>query len=178
MKRITIVASAVFVSALGLGAPARAADRVSVIRTAEHGGMNWEHGGMHWERGGRHGFGDEHFRGFAFGFGVPTWAPYYWAPYGGYWGPAHDGYGPNAYPYEGGVKLDISGPDPKQAKVYANGDFVGTDNQFRGIFHQLSLRPGRYTIEVRAKGYEPLKLRLLVQPDKTITYKGQMKKIA
>ena len=138
MRMTTIVASAVFASALG-AAPAMAANRVSVSSAAEHHDMRWEGGG-------REGFGHERFRGFAYSFGGPaTWAPYYWAPDGGYSAPGYGGYGygPSAFAYEGGVKLDISGPDPKQAEVYANGAFVGTDNQFRGLFHQLSLRPGR-----------------------------------
>ncbi len=182
MRRMTIVASGVLVSALVLATPSMAASRVRVVSVAEHGGMNWErdeHGGMNWEREGRHGFGPERYRGFAFSSGSPMWS-YGWAPYAGYWAPGYDGYGigENPYPYAGGVKLEIAGPNPKHAEVYANGGFVGTENQFRGFFHQLSLRPGDYTIEVRAKGYEPLTIPVHVQFDKTITYKGQMKKLA
>ena len=172
MRRTTIVATGILVSTLALAGPAMATNFTSA--TAAGQGV-----GMHWERDGRHGFGPERFRGFAFGFGAPNWRAYNWAPYGGYWRPGDDGYGYRQvpYPYAGGVKLEVSGPDPKHAEVYANGAFVGTENNFRGLSHRLTLRPGAYTIQVRAKGYEPLTIPIRIQHDKTITYKGQMKKI-
>jgi hypothetical protein len=171
MRRMTFVASALFASTWLLAGSAMAMGHDSVMP---------QHGGLHWVRGGRNGFGHEQFRGFLFGFGAPARMPYNRAPYGGYWHPGYNGYGygQNAYPDAGGLKLDIAGPNPNHAEVYANGEFVGTENQFRGIFHKLTLRPGDYTIQVRAKGYAPLTARVQIQRDKTITYKGRMEALA
>ena len=136
-------------------------------------------------RGGR---GDRDFDhrgfngGFAFGgFGGPSW----WAPYGyGYWWPGYNGFG-DGYPYyyypqsfSGGLKLKVEGPAPKHADVFANGAYVGTVNDFNGTFQQLSLRPGLYNIQIRAKGYQPLTFKVHIQPDRTITYRGEMQKAA
>lgn len=97
-----------------------------------------------------------------------------------WWWPGYDGFGYPYYAYQqtGALKLDISGPDPKAAQVYADGAFVGTENHFRGFFHELTLNPGRYTIQVRARGCRPLTIPVEIQPGRTITYKGQMQKAA
>jgi hypothetical protein len=120
--------------------------------------------------------------GFGFGgFYGPFWSGLGWSPWGyGYWWPGYYGYGPGYYSYYdmGGIKLKITGPNPKSADVYADGGYVGTVNDFDGIFQQLRLEPGRYTIEVRAKGYQPLTFKVRIQPEKTITYRAHMQKIA
>ncbi len=90
----------------------------------------------------------------------------WWAPWGGVYGSAP----------EGDLRLNITGPEPKQAEVYADGAFVGTVNKFNGTFHHLTLPPGPHRIEVRAKGYRPLDFAIQVQPDKTLTYRADMRK--
>jgi hypothetical protein len=39
------------------------------------------------------------------------------------------------------------------------------------------MQPGTHRIEVRAPGYETLTLDVNVEPEKTTTYKGELKKI-
>jgi hypothetical protein len=203
MKRVSSVLSgACFVWALVLAAPAMAAQsepvhspahvqqavlystssRATVTQVAERaeprGMMSEGHGDRDFDRG----------RGFEGGFGFggfynPFWSGLGWAPYGywNYWAPFYGyPYGPGYYArhFDGGLKLKIKGPDPNDAEVFANGAYVGTVNDFNGIFQQLNLRPGPYTIQVRAKGYRPLSLKVRIQPDKTITYHGQMQKVA
>ncbi len=191
MKRLlTVLPGALLAMALVSSTPAMAADRdlnhastpsaqratAEVLPVADHAGP----------RGAPEMRGDRDFdRGFNGGFAVvgprffdPFWPGFGWgAPYGywGYWGP-YDGY--YGYHYSGGLKLKVTGPDPKKADVYADGSYVGTVDDFNGTFQRLSLRPGPYTIEIRAKGYRPLTLKVRIQPDRTITYRAEMQKIA
>jgi hypothetical protein len=170
MKRVWAVLSGAFLmSALVFPAAAFAAPR-DADRAPTHmagpSGRDFDHHGF------GHGFG---FRGF---YG-PFWQGFGWAPYGyGYWGPGYYGFHNRDYGYydAGGLKLKIQGPDPKRAEVYANGAYVGTVDDFNGFFQQLTLRPGPYSIDVRAQGYQPLTFKVRIQPDKTITYHAQMQR--
>ncbi len=128
------------------------------------------------------GRGDRDFDGFhggvRFGGFYPFWPGYGWAPFGyGYWAPFY-GYAPyyGSYGDTGGLKLKVTGPNPKHADVFANGSYVGTVDDFNGTFQRLSLRPGAYTIQIRAQGYEPLSFKVMIQQDRTITYHGEMRK--
>ena len=84
-------------------------------------------------------------------FGVfvgPRLAPYGW--YGGWNDPYF--YGPYAYggyavaPNTGEVKLETHAKD---AQVFVNGSYAGT----AGKLKTMRLRPGTYTIELRAPGH-------------------------
>jgi hypothetical protein len=141
--------------------------RVAPVQVAEREGPRGDH-----DRGFDRGGG---FRG-GFGFYGPYWGTFGW-PGWGYWGPGYWGWGLDggyAYNYSGGVRLKITGPNPKQADVYADGGYVGTVDDFNGVFQQLTLLPGPHTIEVRANGYKTLSFRVYIQPDTTITYRGEM----
>jgi hypothetical protein len=83
--------------------------------------------------------------------------------YGSYWGP---GYGPYAYglaPYAntGQVKIDTK---VKDAQVYVNGSFAGTVKEV----HDMHLRPGNYTIEVRYREEPAFSERVYVVAGKTV----------
>jgi hypothetical protein len=71
----------------------------------------------------------------------------------------------------GGVRIDLPQRD---AQVYVGGYFVGTVDEFDGVFQQLNLEPGPHRIEVRADGYEPIVFDIRVQPGRTITYRASM----
>jgi hypothetical protein len=84
--------------------------------------------------------------------------------YGSYWGPGY--YGPYAYgfaPYAntGQVKIDTK---VKDAEVYVNGAFAGTVKQV----HDMHLRPGNYTIEVRYREEPAYSERVYVVAGKTV----------
>ncbi len=181
MKHVLTVLPGVFLaSALTFATPAIAADRdargtapsvqpvAMAVARAPHAG-----GDHDFDRGFRGGFG---FRGFYGGF----WPGYYaWAPFGYNWWPGYYGYGYGYYGYhnyDGGLKLKVTGPNPKRADVYADGAYVGTVDDFNGVFQKLTLAPGPYTIEIRANGYQPLTVKVRIEPDTTITYRGHMQK--
>src|SRR5688572_13030816 len=86
--------------------------------------------------------------------GVAVGHPYYYGPYGV---PFHSyGYAPYGYfppytytrdPYEvSGVRLKVQ---PKDARVFVDGYYAGTVDDFDGTFQQLDLKPGRHEIAVK-----------------------------
>lgn len=118
----------------------------------------------------------------AFGLGY-----FYYSPWG--WGPGYYGYGPygghgggyygsggRGYSgYESGrVKLKVK---PRDAEVFVDNYFAGYVDDFDGVFQGLKLDRGGYRIEIRKPGYETLHFDVHVQPDRTITYRGEMKPV-
>ena len=120
-----------------------------------------------------------------FGLGYFYYSPWGWAPgyyghpgyygYSGYGG--HYGYGGRygAYGYElGSVRLKVK---PRDAEVFVDGYFAGQVDDFDGIFQALKLDSGGYRIEIRKPGYETLHFDVRVQPERTITYRGEMRPV-
>lgn len=135
MKRITL-AIALAVLAVGTCAPvAEAAERSGVSRTTHR----------------RPYYGSHRFRsywGWGWGWGYSPWwygyGPYY--PYGGYYG-----YGRAVSRNWAAVDTDVS---PESARVYLDGEYVGTADDFDGYPDYLYLKSGRYRLEFRLEGYE------------------------
>lgn len=197
----TVAFGTVFAAALALAAPNASAGQ-AIHRTAAprppaaqvafqrgHGGGGFHGGGSHGNGGGvRYGGGGFYGRPgrtvIVGGLYAPFWDYGLWGPgfwglgWGPYWGGYYPGYSDGSgYGYAtGDIKFDVAGPNPKDAQVYANGQYVGTVNEFHGVFHSLTLRPGDYRIEVRAPGYRPLTVNVHIQPDHTIKYRGEMQK--
>lgn len=100
--------------------------------------------------------------------------------YGWYdpWG--YDPYPPDGYGYgssyyaDGSLKLKVS---PRQAEVLVDGYFAGAVDDFDGLFQRLRLEPGPHRIEIRLDGYEPLSFEVRILPDRTVTYKGEMRRV-
>ncbi|MEO8430515.1 MAG: PEGA domain-containing protein [Acidobacteriota bacterium] len=108
-------------------------------RSAFRGGF---HGGFHGGFGGR-----VFYRPYwGLGWGLPGY-------YGGYYG--YSGYYPGGYGYTdanwASVKTDVA---PEEARVYLDGQYIGTADDFDGFPDKLYLRPGRYRLEFRLNGYE------------------------
>jgi hypothetical protein len=170
----TLFAGALTVSALALAPSAYAVPHyptrtaAAVTRVDDHG-----------FRGGR---GEreehEHFEGrggvFVGGGFVDPWWVGGWGPYwgSGFYGPGYYGYG-YARP-SSGLKIKVTGTDPKQEQVFVNGNYAGTVNNFNGIFKELHLRPGQYRLEVRASGFKPLDFNVMIAPGQTTTYRGEL----
>lgn len=100
--------------------------------------------------------------------------------YGWYdpWGYGYDPYYPpygydRGYYADGSLKLKVT---PRQAEVLVDGYFAGTVDDYDGLFQKLHLEPGPHRIEIRNDGYEPLSFEVRIQPDRTVTYKGELKK--
>jgi hypothetical protein len=113
--------------------------------------------------------------------------PFYWNPY---WTPFSPWYGPGfsapgsgdesnaaasvAEPFatdgpSGGLRLKV---EPKNADVFVDGRYAGIVDDFDGMFQHLDLRPGSHHINVRAPGYEPLGIDIVVQSHHTTVYHG------
>ncbi len=108
----------------------------------------------------------------AFGLGYFYYSPWGWNP--GYYAPSYGyGYGGGRYGYDiGTVKLKVK---PRDAEVYVDGYFTGQVDDFDGFVQALRLNSGGYQIEVRKPGFESLVFDVRVQPDRNITFRGELK---
>lgn len=116
--------------------------------------------------------------GFGMGYGLYSglgWNPYYGDPIDPYYG-GSGGYSSGLYNTrdQGNLKLKVK---PRAAKVYVDGYFVGTVDQFDGAFQKLALNGGRHKVEVRADGFETAEFDVLITPQQTITFQGELKRI-
>jgi hypothetical protein len=109
------------------------------------------------------------------GYGYYPWG-YGGFGFGSYYDPWYGGrYG---FPYDrrddGRLRLKVK---PRDASVYVDGYYVGSVDDFDGIFQSLPLEPGPYRIEVRADGYAPLTLEVRILPDRTLTYEATLQEM-
>jgi hypothetical protein len=97
--------------------------------------------------------------------------PYY-SGYGSYGSSGSSGssYGGD----QGNLKLKVK---PRTAKVYVDGYFVGYVDQFDGSFQKLPLNGGRHKVEIKADGFETAEFDVLITPDQTVTFQGELKRI-
>ena len=99
-------------------------------------------------------------------YGYPGYAsPYGYAP----WGYGYGGYSGRPY---GGIRIDLPQRD---AEVFADGYFVGTVNDFDGVFQQANLEAGPHRIEIRAAGFETITFDVNIEPGRTITYRSSLR---
>ncbi len=105
--------------------------------------------------------------------------------YGGYYGGYYDpwwwddpwGYGPGYPAYaarygDSAVRLDVT---PRDAAVFVDGYYAGIVDDFDGFFQRLHMDSGGHRLEIRLEGYETLSVDLYLQPNRTITYHGDLK---
>ena len=130
---------------------------------------------------------------YSYGLGYLYYDPFYYGGYGYGWGdPFGYGYGSGyggGYGYGGGsggyavsrsyhesgnLRLKI---DPKNAEVYVDGYYVGVVDSFDGAFQKLGLDSGNHKIEIKAPGFEPTTIDVLITPGETVTYKGDLKRV-
>jgi hypothetical protein len=77
------------------------------------------------------------------------------------------GYGAGYGAAYGGVRIQDAAPD---AQVFVDGYYVGIVDDFDGPFQRITLPAGPHQIEVRAQGFPPATVDVLVEPGQTITY--------
>lgn len=134
-------------------------------------------------------------------YGLSYYDPFYgsrwWSRYGIWYDPYDPiGYDPWMYGggygyggYSGGYSSSWDTPEPREAtgairvrvkpsnaQLYLDGTLMGVVDQFDGLTTHLAAPAGRHEIEIRADGYEPLKLFVNVEEDRTVTARGSMKK--
>jgi hypothetical protein len=73
----------------------------------------------------------------------------------------------------GGLRLRV---EPNDAEVYVDGSFAGIVADFNGAFHHLTLMAGPHRIEIRAPGYQPFVLDVVIQPRQTTQYRGALQR--
>lgn len=135
--------------------------------------------GYGYNHGGYYGYSPFYYPyGFGMGYGLYSglgWNPYYGDPMDSYYG-GGGGYSSGAYNTgdQGNLKLKVK---PRTAKVYVDGYFVGTVDQFDGAFQKLALNGGRHKVEVRADGFETAEFDVIITPSQTITFQGELKRI-
>ena len=87
------------------------------------------------------------------------------------------GYTPRGYydPYPGrpygGLRIVDA---PRDAQVFADGYYIGLVDDFDGVFQHANLEAGTHRIEIVPPGYEPIAFDVMIQPDRTITYRADM----
>jgi hypothetical protein len=109
----------------------------------------------------------------SFGLGYAYYSPWNWVPYAGYgYGYPYPRYG-GAFGFDvGSVRLKVQ---PRDAEVWVDGYYAGIVDDFDGIFQALKLDMGAYRIEIRKAGFETLRFDVRVPPDRTITFRGELK---
>ncbi|HEX2343926.1 MAG TPA: PEGA domain-containing protein [Vicinamibacterales bacterium] len=112
------------------------------------------------------------------GFGAFYYDPWfgggYGYPYGGYYGGGYGGgYSGSAYYGDyGKLRLKVK---PREAQVYVDGYFSGVVDQFDGVFQRLTLQAGGHRVEIRADGFQTLSFEVMIAPNETVTYSGELK---
>lgn len=97
--------------------------------------------------------------------------PWFPSGYGGYAGyGAGQFYGP-----EPALRLQVS---RRATEVFVDGYYVGTVDDFDGIFQRLRLAPGEYELTLYLPGYQTVTQQLLLQPDRTLRLKHVMVPLA
>ena len=112
----------------------------------------------------------------AFGLGYLYFDPFWW----GYGGDYYGGYGYGGYGYEapvgrGALKLKV---EPKHAEVYIDGYYMGTVDDFDGTFQKMELEVGPHRVEIRAIGYQSITFDVRIEPNDTVTYRGELQPAA
>jgi PEGA domain len=112
--------------------------------------------------------------GFGSYYGGGYYDPYGYDPYG------FDPYGYDPYQsnysgrYDGALRLKVK---PRDASVFVDGYYAGRVDEFDGLFQRLHIDSGPHRIEIRQDGYEPLTFEVRIQPDRTVTYEGELQRV-
>jgi hypothetical protein len=113
-----------------------------------------------------------------------SWWPYgSYGWYGGYYGGGYYGYpwgwggGGAVYHYaeseSGAIRVLV---DPSEARVYVDGYYAGTVDDFDGLFQRLNVSPGRHEISLKLEGYKTHRMKVYVAPDSTLKLHYEMQK--
>jgi hypothetical protein len=112
--------------------------------------------------------------GFGSYYGGGYYDPYGYDPYG------FDPYGYDPYQsnysgrYDGALRLKVK---PRDASVFVDGYYAGRVDEFDGLFQRLHIDSGPHRSEIRQDGYEPLTVEVRIQPDRTVTYEGELQRV-
>ncbi|MFN2384730.1 MAG: PEGA domain-containing protein [Thermoanaerobaculia bacterium] len=166
MKRALLLATGaatIFLASAPLSAQ-KSSDAPSIVRVQHRG-----HRGTRGFRGGRRVIVRPSFY-WGWGWGYPYYygAPYY---YGGYHRRPYGGY---PSPEWAAIDTDVS---PESARVFLDGTYVGTADDFDGHPDFLYLKRGRYRIEFRLPGYEDRRIEIQARPGMKLRLDDDLRKI-
>jgi hypothetical protein len=100
--------------------------------------------------------------GYGYGWGAPYWYQYPYPPpyYGAY------------YDYdEASARLEVT---PRDAQVFVDGYYVGSVDDFDGVFQRLHVRSGEHTLEIYKEGYRTIRERMDFRRGETYKVKFTM----
>lgn len=123
-------------------------------------------------------YGNPYTLGYGYGLGFPyMWDP--WAdpmmdPYAGGGGAYSATQYRDGSEDQGNLRLKIK---PRDAKVYIDGQLVGTVDDMDGTFQKMPLTGGKHHVEIKADGYQTEEFDAMITPHQTTNYQGQLKKI-
>ena len=115
--------------------------------------------------------------------GYSPWSPYYYRPsigIGIYYGAsglypfgavAPTYYDPAPGAVYGGLRITEA---PRDAQVFADGNYVGIVDDFDGASQHLNLEPGQHHIEIHAPGLTPISFDVVIQAGSTITLRAEI----
>jgi hypothetical protein len=121
-----------------------------------------------------YGYGYSYGYGVGYGFGLFGYDPFFLG--GTYYGAPSYSAGGYSSQHRGIGKLRLR-VQPAHAEVYVDGYFVGTVDDFNGLFQRLNVDAGAHRIELRAPGYETVEFEVFITDRETITYRGEMKPV-
>jgi len=119
---------------------------------------------------------DEGYYDWGYGWGYNTWYDPFWSSsYGSYYGSGYGSVAPGIPIREpGGLHLKVK---PETAKVYVDGYYAGTVDDFNGIGQRLKIEPGPHKIDIVADGFESISFEIAVISSQTINYQADMQPI-
>jgi hypothetical protein len=102
---------------------------------------------------------------FSFGLsiGYPVAYPVWYDPY--------PYYGYSIGPRYGGISFDI---DPTDAAVFIDGEYVGRVDDFSPYDAPLTLPAGYHSVELRARGWQPMRFDITILAGEVIPYRGAL----
>jgi hypothetical protein len=134
--------------------------------------------------GGYYGYSPYYYRPYYYGYyGVPYYgvgfstgygwddgyvsagysAPYYRSSYGGYY----------RYRETGSIRTIV---DPEKTRIYVDGYYAGTVDDFDGMFQRLYVAPGRHDVTLKLDGYRTHKFKVYVTEDSTVKIRHSMER--
>jgi len=112
---------------------------------------------------------DDHGYGSSVYFGYPA---YYYSGYAGYSGYSGGPYGPSyGYQDTGSLRVIV---DPAKARVFVDGYYAGTADDFDGMFQRLHVAAGRHEIMLKLDGYRTHRFRVFVPVGHTVKLRHDM----
>jgi hypothetical protein len=107
--------------------------------------------------------------GFGWGYG---WYGAYGYPWYAYQPPYYGGY----YDYdEASARIEVT---PRDAQVFVDGYYVGSVDDFDGVFQRLHVRSGEHTLEIYKEGYRTIRERVNFLRGETYRVKFVMEPLA